>query len=84
MYCSLDLRSEVVNKEVAVLTAQSSMQAELDVGRKSVLEKEADIAKLRNKHDDNLRVLFKDVPKSNYKYELQSKQDKLVRKCRIY
>ncbi|PSN52933.1 hypothetical protein C0J52_03635 [Blattella germanica] len=77
---SLSEQLEDVDREVKMLQQQSSIQAELDIQRDSKSTKETEIRKLKNKHEDTLKDLLKDVPEEGIKYELKLCIDRLDQK----
>ncbi|KAJ9585795.1 hypothetical protein L9F63_002432 [Diploptera punctata] len=73
---------EEVEREVKILQQQSSIQAELDIQLDSKSLKETEIRKLKNKHEDTLKDLLKDVPEEGIKYELKLCIDRLAQEIK--
>ncbi|KAJ8687829.1 hypothetical protein QAD02_023623 [Eretmocerus hayati] len=68
-----------IDEELASLHQQSSQQAELELHQGRLKEKESLIASILNKHESDLQQLFNgDVPKKNFKHQLDKLQNSLA------
>lgn len=75
----LDEKLVIVDKEVQTLQLMSSEQAQLDIQNKLKASKEAELKKLKNKHNEALRHLLFTVPQQNLKHDLDACMLQLTR-----
>uniref|UniRef100_A0A1B6C3H1 Zinc-hook domain-containing protein n=2 Tax=Clastoptera arizonana TaxID=38151 RepID=A0A1B6C3H1_9HEMI len=79
---SLEMFISEVDKEVQLLQLTSSLQAELDVQMEAKATRQAEIQKLKNKHEDTFKHLLDEVPEYGIKHQIQSCIDNLSRQIR--
>uniref|UniRef100_A0A069DZS5 DNA repair protein RAD50 n=2 Tax=Panstrongylus megistus TaxID=65343 RepID=A0A069DZS5_9HEMI len=68
----------VLEREIQNLQLLSSVQAELDVHRETKASKDAEIKKLKNRHEASLKHLLKEVPEQGIKFQLEAFMDSLA------
>ncbi|XP_012255537.2 DNA repair protein RAD50 [Athalia rosae] len=80
----MEMNLDKINKEVTLLQQQSSLNGELDLLKSNLSAKEKDVQKLKNKHEDNLKMLLnvKVLPDTDLKRALNRVQDSLTDRIR--
>ncbi|XP_017755728.1 PREDICTED: LOW QUALITY PROTEIN: DNA repair protein RAD50 [Eufriesea mexicana] len=69
-----------VDEEIALLLKQSSLQAELELNKSTLLTKEEEIEKLKNKHKEKIMILLdiKEIPQTKLKSNLDMVQKEMA------
>ncbi|KAK9503124.1 hypothetical protein O3M35_011757 [Rhynocoris fuscipes] len=68
----------VLEREIQNLQLLSSVQAELDIQRDTKDSKDAEIRKLKNRHEASLKHLIKEIPDQGIKFHLEACMDRLA------
>nr|XP_003704846.1 PREDICTED: DNA repair protein RAD50 [Megachile rotundata] len=76
----LETRLNSVDEEISSLLKQSSLQAELELNKSSLLSKEKEIQKLKEKHEEKITKLLNipELPLSKLKSDLDTVQKQLM------
>uniref|UniRef100_T1HS80 DNA repair protein RAD50 n=1 Tax=Rhodnius prolixus TaxID=13249 RepID=T1HS80_RHOPR len=68
----------VLERDIQNLQIISSVQAELDVHRETKASRDAEIKKLKSRHDASLKHLLKEIPEQGIKFQLEALMESLA------